>query len=90
MLSGQHFDVMISDLEMPEMNGVEFCKEVIKADPGASERIILYTGASAGEYRDFFNKYKLRYMQKPADITDMLKAVREILHSHSRPIPSAL
>jgi CheY-like chemotaxis protein len=80
-MSGRHFDIIISDIGMPEMDGIEFCKEVIKADPGASKRIILYTSSYADDYRDFFNEYKLRYMQKPADITDMLKAVREILHT---------
>lgn len=48
ILSTHKFDVLILDLNMPELNGQELAKEVSKIDPKAN--IIIYTGYDIEPY----------------------------------------
>jgi two-component system competent response regulator ComA len=45
-----HYDVMLVDFNMPDMNGIELAKEVLKIIPDAV--ILIYTGF---EYQSYFN-----------------------------------
>jgi len=70
------FDFIISDIEMPEMNGLEMIEEIKKT--GSEIPCILTT--AHGEF-DYFMKANeigvFRYMQKPLDINELLEAIQD-------------
>jgi len=43
---GKEFDVIISDMQMPFMNGTEFFSEVIKIHPQYAKRFLFISGSS--------------------------------------------
>jgi len=54
--SGAHYDVILCDLMMPELSGMDFHRELADCDPARAERIIFLTGGaftlSAREFLD--------------------------------------
>lgn len=78
-VSGEHFDVVISDIHMPVMDGIEFYKEAMKSDQLIQGKILMFTGSSDQEHIEFMQDNNLRYLSKPADIHNIREAVKEIL-----------
>jgi two-component system competent response regulator ComA len=50
LVGSNRYDVMLVDLNMPDMNGIEFAKQVLEIAPDAV--ILIYTGF---EYQSYFN-----------------------------------
>jgi CheY-like chemotaxis protein len=73
------FDVIISDVDMPIMNGVELIKEAQKQDPEINNRFLFLTGGPSEEALRFFDDNKLKFLIKPATINDIYQAVNEII-----------
>lgn len=46
ILSGAHFDVILSDLMMPGMSGMELYEELRRRRPRAAERVVFITGGA--------------------------------------------
>ena len=44
--SGKHFDVILSDLMMPEMSGMDFHDELARRSPDAAERVVFMSGGA--------------------------------------------
>ena len=80
-LSNTYFDVIISDVEMPIMNGIEFYNEAIKSDSNIRKRFIFCTGSSEENHLEFIHKNNLRYMKKPLETKELKQTVHKILHS---------
>lgn len=74
-----YFDVIVSDIEMPLMNGIDFCKEAMKDDPNIVNRIIYCSASHDEEYRQFIKNNNMRILIKPLNILDIRSHVREIL-----------
>ncbi|MBI4847826.1 MAG: response regulator [Nitrospirae bacterium] len=75
------FNAIISDIEMPVMDGIEFYKEASRAAPVMQERFLFFTGSCSPEHFDFLRENHLRYLKKPSPIKDIIQAVHEILYS---------
>ena len=78
-LRERHFDVIISDVNMPVMDGINFFYEAVKLDDTIGERFLFFTGYTTPEDIAFFDKNNLRYMVKPAELEQILRTVRELL-----------
>jgi two-component system cell cycle sensor histidine kinase/response regulator CckA len=46
LAAGQEFDVIISDLMMPEMSGMDFYEELTRRFPAAAERVVFISGGT--------------------------------------------
>jgi two-component system competent response regulator ComA len=71
----QHFDVMLFDLHIPDISGIDLAKQVFRFTPDA--RILIYTGS------DFHNHFNLMiesgisgYVLKTANKEQLVTAVR--------------
>jgi CheY-like chemotaxis protein len=79
-LENEYFDVIVSDMEMPEMNGIDFFKEAEKIWPEIGARFLFYAGDISSEHRDFFQRNGIRYMLKPAPVKEIRENISRISH----------
>lgn len=75
----KYFAAIISDVDMPVMNGIEFYNKAVEMYPNIKERFLFFTSSYDNDRLSFFRKNDLRYLQKPSSINDIVKAIVEIL-----------
>lgn len=75
-LQKQHFDVVILDVRMPGMDGIETLKELKRTMP--LMEVILLTGhASVESGMQGMQLGAFDYVMKPAEIDDLIEKVRQ-------------
>lgn len=79
-----YYDVVLSDLNMPIMNGIEFYKQAAARDASIGRRFLFFTAYPQPENLAFFQEHNLRYLTKPANIDEIQTTVRELIHGTSR------
>lgn len=80
------FDVVLCDLNMPGMSGMDFYEAARAADPERASRIVFMTGgALTAESYEFLSRLPNSWLEKPFD----LGALRRLVLGHSRPAPRA-
>jgi len=74
------FDVVICDLKMPKVDGIEFFRQISARAPHLVRRIIFVTGDVAGtEAERFLEESRCRWLAKPFRLRDLVKAARETI-----------
>ena len=89
--SGERFDVIVCDLMMPNMDGIEFYQELKKQWPELCERVIFLTGGSFTERsHNFLAQKEIFHLEKPVDRNVLFGAIADVLKSTSKqPFSSA-
>ncbi len=73
---GQSFDVIVLDLAMPGIDGIETMKRLREVDPDL--QIILLTGHGSIEKAVEATKLgAIDFLQKPASLSDLLELIQE-------------
>ncbi len=73
---GAGFDVIVSDLMMPDMDAAELIDSLARLDPGVVQRFILYTGGAVSESaRRLVDAGKVPVLFKPLLVDDLKRAV---------------
>jgi excisionase family DNA binding protein/PAS domain S-box-containing protein len=76
--SGVSFDVILYDLMMPDLNGIDLFHELRGRAPDIAERIIFITGgAFTPRARQFLESVSNRCLEKPIDMRALAAIVRE-------------
>jgi DNA-binding response OmpR family regulator len=75
-LEGEEADVMILDLRMPGIDGVEVLKRVKQSHPGVEVVILTGHGNEADE-QEVFRLGASAYLKKPVDVDQLLRAVHK-------------
>ncbi len=74
------YDLIICDLKMPRVDGMEFYRTLEREHPEAARRILFVTGDVAGtEAERFFEETGCRWLAKPFRLRDLLRTAKEIL-----------
>jgi len=74
------YDVIISDLRLPELDGRGLYREIERWQPALLSRFIFITGAAERlEYQRFLGEIVVPILSKPFDLADLLQAVRRVL-----------
>jgi two-component system response regulator YesN len=73
-----HVDVVISDVRMPGMNGIEMCNQIKEIAPNC--RIIFLSGYSDKEYlKGAIELEAVSYVEKPIDIEEVENALEKAI-----------
>jgi len=75
------FDLIISDVSMPDVNGVNLFLYIAKHHPGLEQRVIFMTGGPMSAYLDeFFLTNKAMCLLKPFDSEKLLQVIKELVN----------
>jgi CheY-like chemotaxis protein len=72
------FDVIVSDIEMPKMNGIDMYKLALEVDPELKDRFVFFTGTKKPEDLEFFETSTLTLLPKPSPLSAIRKAIKEV------------
>ena len=79
LVAGERFDVILCDLLMPEMNGVDFYRELARSHADYLPRLIFMTGnVCAAGTLDFLGETGAPWFEKPFAMDALQVAIRKI------------
>jgi PAS domain S-box-containing protein len=79
LLAGERFDVILCDLLMPGMTGMDLCDELGRAFPGQAARMVFITGgAFTDRARDFLGRTTQPCLDKPFDLGRIRAVIGEM------------
>lgn len=74
------YDLIVCDLKMPRVDGMEFYRAIATRKPALARRVIFCTGDVVGaEAERFLEESGCRWLAKPFRLADLLRTVREVL-----------
>ena len=85
VVSGERFSVIVCDLMMPEMTGMDLHEELLKIAPDQAERMVFITGgAVTTRARDFVATVGNLVLDKPFDMRALRKMIRRRIGAEQR------
>jgi len=88
-LRDKEVDLIITDINMPEMNGMAFLRELNRSHP-ASNVIMITAYGEVESYIEAMNLGAFEYINKPVKFEELNKIIRKILkhkpHGHHKEI----
>jgi DNA-binding response OmpR family regulator len=80
------YHLVLLDIKMPGMDGVEFYAQLKKIAPSLARRVLFMTGDSMSTgTADFLNKTKAPFMHKPFGINELQSKIDHILSRRAKP-----
>jgi PAS domain S-box-containing protein len=80
IVGGKHFDVIISDLMMPDMSGIELYNELVRRQPDAAQRMIFISGGAFTEgASSFLDRVANERLEKPFDAEKVRALVQRFI-----------
>jgi|SRR5690242_8787131 CheY-like chemotaxis protein len=79
-IARQTYDVVLSDLRMPELDGLGLYREIERRHPDLLTRFVFITGTSEHtDYQGFVDDVKVPLLTKPFDMLELQRMVEERL-----------
>jgi CheY-like chemotaxis protein len=70
--AGERFDLLLCDLMMPDMSGMELYDRLLGVAPHQARRMVCMTGGlCTPAAREFFARESVRCIQKPVDLKEL-------------------
>jgi CheY-like chemotaxis protein len=87
---GERFDMILCDLMMPEMTGMDLCSELTRIAPAQADRMVFMTGgAFTARALEFLHTSEHTCVEKPFELATVLAIVeRQLLRSPSGACPA--
>jgi two-component system cell cycle sensor histidine kinase/response regulator CckA len=77
---GERFDLILSDLMMPEMTGMDLHRELSRIDPEQADKMVFLTGgAFTPKARRFLSETSQEHLEKPFDSAHLRASVQRYL-----------
>lgn len=81
-----NIDLLLTDSEMPDISGRVLAERLVARQPAL--KVLFMSGAVLDHaLRDHIDAGRVRFLQKPFAVRDLLAAVREALQNPSQPPP---
>lgn len=80
-ISAKYYAAIVTDFEMPRMDGVEFYKNATETYPNMKDRFLFFTGSFDPDLLEFIRENKIKHIKKPGSLRVIKSAVRDILLS---------
>ena len=81
-LQERHYDVILCDLHMPDLDGPAFYDLLTQQYPALRQRIIFLTGNSRGvASRTFLEQSGRPWLRKPSPIAAIRRAIQDVLQA---------
>jgi PAS domain S-box-containing protein len=81
--SGEHFDLLLCDLMMPGMSGMDLHAELARTEPKLAGRMVFLTGgAFTARARDFLEVVPNPRLEKPIGLAALRAAIKGSLEAH--------
>jgi DNA-binding NtrC family response regulator len=77
------YKLIITDIEMPRMNGIDLFNNARARYPGIESRFLFISGGISSEKQHFFANNNLNYLQKPCPNRTLTKAAVKIIFSNT-------
>jgi CheY-like chemotaxis protein len=75
---GERFDLILCDLMMPEMTGMELHAELVRVAPDQAARLVFVTGGAFSEgARSFLESWTGPWLEKPVDLEKLRRIIDE-------------
>jgi len=75
----EQYDLIVCDLRLPDINGMELFKQLKKRYPDIADRVFFITGDTSGKTKKFLDKSGNPYLMKPFKIDKFKERVSEVL-----------
>jgi two-component system NtrC family sensor kinase len=83
MMERTDYDLVVTDVKMPQMSGRDLFKWITQQRPHLTNRIIFVTGDTvSSETRSFFEDTSNRYLAKPFKIEEVKEVIQQTLESN--------
>lgn len=80
LLSNAEYDLVICDIQMPGLSGIDFYRELEENYPSLTDRILFMTGDLVQtDVENFLDRIKANVLRKPFDLTGLYQKVNSIL-----------
>ena len=80
-----YFDLVVSDIEMPKLNGIDMYKQAVVTDPSLCSRFIFFTGSENPEHLSFVRATNTLMLPKPSPVRVICEMMNDVLESTSVP-----
>jgi CheY-like chemotaxis protein len=81
-LQERHYDVIVCDLRMPELDGPAFYAILTRQYPALRQRVIFLTGDAGSEAnRTLLTQCGRPWLRKPSAITTIRRAIQQVLQA---------
>lgn len=81
LLQGATFDVVVCDLLMPHLSGIEIYKKLREVKPEQAERFVFMSGAFTAEASEFLERVSNPRLPKPPSLAELERCVQTILRA---------
>lgn len=76
----QHFyNAIVSDIEMPGMDGLEFYQKAIEYDPRLKQNFMFYSANITPKREEYLSKNHLPFLRKPFGLSDFQNIIEQFL-----------
>ena len=82
LLQGSMFDVVVCDLLMPHLSGIEIYRKLREPRPEQAERFVFMSGAFTAEASEFLARVPNPRLPKPPSLAELERCVQTILRAN--------
>lgn len=78
--NGEHFDLILSDITMPSMTGIQFYEELLQHHPDQAKRVVFLSGGAVSlDISDFLQSVSNPRIEKPFDSRGLRTQIANLL-----------
>ena len=74
-----HFDLVVSDVELPKMNGIEMYNKAVVVDPALEGRFVFFTSTENTDHQSYLRSINAIVLAKPSPVKSICRAIDEVL-----------